>query len=1041
MAYRTKSNLVSSRDEYSRYYPGFTGVDFTSDPADVAPTRFAYAKNMWRDWESEQGGAVETVPGYRLLREFSGKINGIHEWQKKDGTRMIALHAGEELYVFAHAERDNIADISPVGVLADHRSAAFVYQSALYILDGSDYYRLSEDGGSFELSRVADGGYIPISYSDALPYEQRNMISDKFINRYNLGNLDDYLADTEPYSFDFSYDVSTMTATLKGFSENVKTFEGTDLQIPKTVSHDGNTYKVTEIADGAFADWADKAENNAIYSVYIHSGIKRIGRNAFRNCNLFCVRFLYDTDGKSTDLEHIGEWAFSDNNIDHVFIPSGNERMMEISAGAFGYNSPGMVAVVTKNVINAPDMSENFVFAGTENLHVFYEENSSMLQISSDSHFKYDCKINVYPLTQGKSEPDVEVEISRVFTECGDVYYDENTGRIKIEGDGLCVVETAGYETGQVYYAFTDYPGESTTIYEYRFTVYDKALSIEHVDLNGFDISNNTYYSKIGYIMKDGYVTEVSVSTTNPDRLRDGVLTIHGTAEASTFTTVEGYVDALAGNSDYKGTAREAICGCTICAAYDGRIFLSGNPALPNTVFYSHRDLTGFNNPAYFGVLNFFNDGAGYSAISAMMATHSQLCVLKGDTVGEGSIYYHSGADGGSDILPRVYPSVQGLAGLGCTGAACNFLDDPVFLSKRGLEAIGKEQVNLERTIEHRSYNVDTKLTWEDLSSARLAEWIGYLVIMCKGRFYLADSRQLFQHKTGALNYEWYYLEDIGQWRGQVERYHTLTEDSFFDVGGEIVPLTELSIYADGEYHPLVLDRERRYAEPGEQIREFPWYNGNELTEHPVYYVKRDGQFVLVDTDGEMIGGEYFAPCEIASVDGVLYFGCEGGGLYCFNTDKRGQSVIIGGEEVFVDRDRIHESFYSFAGRRYLSGCSTKSDNCDIPHLTKQTRRGSFIVRVKPFAGSTICARGRIDRGELSEWRELTTQSASRLDFAALSFGSFSSAGGGTQLCIVREAFRRWYEKQIYFYSDEYLSPFGIYSAAYRYCIQGRIKI
>ena len=234
MAYRTKSNLVSSRDEYSRYYPGFAGVDFTSDPADVAPTRFAYAKNMWRDWQSEQGGAVETIPGYRLLRDFGGKVNGIHQWSTDDGKLMIALHAGTKLYVFAHSERDSLAGIAPVGTLADNRSAAFVYQSALYILDGAGYYKLTKGENGYTFAPVADSGYIPISYSDGLPYEQRNMLSDKFINRYILGNLDDHLADTESYGFVYIFDDESMTATITGFSENQKNFEFSRTEVLST---------------------------------------------------------------------------------------------------------------------------------------------------------------------------------------------------------------------------------------------------------------------------------------------------------------------------------------------------------------------------------------------------------------------------------------------------------------------------------------------------------------------------------------------------------------------------------------------------------------------------------------------------------------------------------------------------------------------------------------------------------------------------------------------------------------------------------------
>ena len=53
------------------------------------------------------------------------------------------------------------------------------------------------------------------------------------------------------------------------------------------------------------------------------------------------------------------------------------------------------------------------------------------------------------------------------------------------------------------------------------------------------------------------------------------------------------------------GTAisgRQAVCGCTLIAHYDGRLFLSGNPALPGAVFYSGLGEDGRSEPGYFGL-------------------------------------------------------------------------------------------------------------------------------------------------------------------------------------------------------------------------------------------------------------------------------------------------------------------------------------------------------------------------------------------------------------------------------------------------------
>ena len=56
-------------ETYSQSYSGFVGVDFTNDPAYVARNRLAHCVNMWRDYDSENGAAIETFPGFRSARQ------------------------------------------------------------------------------------------------------------------------------------------------------------------------------------------------------------------------------------------------------------------------------------------------------------------------------------------------------------------------------------------------------------------------------------------------------------------------------------------------------------------------------------------------------------------------------------------------------------------------------------------------------------------------------------------------------------------------------------------------------------------------------------------------------------------------------------------------------------------------------------------------------------------------------------------------------------------------------------------------------------
>jgi hypothetical protein len=99
---------------YDRTYRGLRGVDFSSDHTQVLPTRFSYLQNMYKDYQSSQGIAVETIAGYR--RRFvappeivDGKniaeIYGIHKLEYTvDGQKRVKVlvHAGTKLWEWAN---------------------------------------------------------------------------------------------------------------------------------------------------------------------------------------------------------------------------------------------------------------------------------------------------------------------------------------------------------------------------------------------------------------------------------------------------------------------------------------------------------------------------------------------------------------------------------------------------------------------------------------------------------------------------------------------------------------------------------------------------------------------------------------------------------------------------------------------------------------------------------------------------------------------------------------------------------------------------
>ena len=515
----------------------------------------------------------------------------------------------------------------------------------------------------------------------------------------------------------------------------------------------------------------------------------------------------------------------------------------------------------------------------------------------------------------------------------------------------------------------------------------------------------------------------------------------------SHFQTIENMKSFAEDNSDYKKTSIEAINGCTKAAVFDGRVFLTGNGELPNTVFYSHRNLTGANDPAYFGVYNYFNDGTGNTPNVDILATPSMLMVMKRDTVQDGSVYYHVGMDntdsGSADLLPRLYPSTQGAAGLGSAGGgkpsrlSCNFLDDPVFLSKRGLEAVGKETVNLERTITHRSSNVDRLLIREDLSRATMAEWKRYLVICCRGHVYLADSRYMIQHPDGSYQYEWYYLEGLGTYDSYAPRWaYWLDFYPYIELeGAESVSLDNF-LTLDGErVGDVYLLHESGELEDGATVMVAPAVHPEDDA-HVVdlYYVESDGVKYLVGINGdEKVGvGNFYPATKIVTLGDRLIFGTDNGDICIINTDKRGEAV----DGRAVEYDRIDRSYYTFNGVAYRSGCAVRLDDCDAKAL-KATVCGTTSARFKMMPGSHCKVNISLDG---RNWQTLGEAYSSRFDFADIDFGNFSFAENENNVVVFPEMTRGWINKQYYFYSDRYQAPFGLYELSYVYYISGKIR-
>lgn len=517
--------------------------------------------------------------------------------------------------------------------------------------------------------------------------------------------------------------------------------------------------------------------------------------------------------------------------------------------------------------------------------------------------------------------------------------------------------------------------------------------------------------------------------------LTTGVITF---AEAPSTPESAGYPEGEATVEIEVEKARgiENITGCTISTIFDNRVFLSGNPAYPNHIFWCGiNNKTGYVDPTYWGLVNFQQDGVDNAPITGMIPIANTLAVLKSDTQQDGSVFYHTRQETSKDAVPVVYPSARSSNGIGCLGACANFLDDPVYISRLGLVSARNS-----RAIEHRSSLIDGKLVSLDLKNAVMEEWNGYLVLLVDGKIFLADSRQRYTHPSGVKQYEWYYLEDIGCYDGQYLEYRyseylyeELIGKTITDNGTDYQLELANAVYNEntGDYDDLRGQTVNPSNEDGSSnLNVHSSYVGVVIDgieqSVKVYYIIKDGKALSCDTKENYIGGTFKKANYIKVIDDNLFFGTENGDVCMFNFDKRDRKTGM-----------IDPHWYSFNGRTIFSGCATKMDCCGIPHLTKNTVKKSTVIKTKSFRDSAAKIKVRTNKKPYNQIARINNSvfSFDSIDFENLTFNTEDKT-----LFAIKEKEKQWVEKQYFIYTDEFRKPFALYYISYRYTIIGRLK-
>ncbi len=166
----------SSPPIITRQYRSFRGLDYSADESQIDGSRSPLAVNMI----SDAGGWPQKRLGWRVLRRYTGRINGIYPYRKDDGTIELIVHAGAAIY------RDAESPVKLRDSLKDDYSTSFYMANKLYILTGAQY--LVYDGSS--VKNVSDDAYTPTTRYGMKPtgsgtaYEKVNLLSPWRYNKF-----------------------------------------------------------------------------------------------------------------------------------------------------------------------------------------------------------------------------------------------------------------------------------------------------------------------------------------------------------------------------------------------------------------------------------------------------------------------------------------------------------------------------------------------------------------------------------------------------------------------------------------------------------------------------------------------------------------------------------------------------------------------------------------------------------------------------------------------------------------------------------------
>ena len=215
---------------------------------------------------------LESFPGYRKITSEEGTVHGLYDFNMGDDG--CIAHIGTKLYKlhFIDSNRDFMTSQTLSG-MEDKKSLSFRTEENISFVNGNYITVVDKDLNATIASTTGSQIYIPTTYVNGCEAEQFNLLTNQFKEETISISEADYAYESEGLHFKIISE-SACTCAVVGVDDGVLG----RVEIPNRKMINGRYYKVVEVGDNAFEG------KDFIHTMIVGSGVKRIGKSAFRNC-------------------------------------------------------------------------------------------------------------------------------------------------------------------------------------------------------------------------------------------------------------------------------------------------------------------------------------------------------------------------------------------------------------------------------------------------------------------------------------------------------------------------------------------------------------------------------------------------------------------------------------------------------------------------------------------------------------------------------------------------------------------------------------